>query len=72
MLFSEWVNKQPGTRAEVARRIGISRVGLYKIMRGQVFPRGTTRAAINRETGGNVTTDALAAAFNTYHAPKET
>lgn len=70
MLFSEWVKGQPGTRLDVARRLGIGRVALHKIMRGQVFPRGSTRVAIAQETGGKVTADALLAAFNTYHAAK--
>ena len=70
MLFSEWVKGQPGTRLDVARRLGISRDALHKIMRGQVFPRGSTRQAIARETGGVVTADSLLAAFNSYHAPQ--
>lgn len=72
MLFSDWVNTQKDTRAHVAARIGVSRDALYKIMRGQVLPRRTTRLAIDRETGGQVRVDDLLTALNAYHAAHAT
>lgn len=74
MTFLEWVQAQPDTRAQVATRLGLSRDGLYKLMRGQVFPRGSTRLAIARESAGSVSVDDLLTAFNAYQAahPKVT
>ena len=66
MQLSEWVKQQPGTNADVAARLGIARDTLQKLMRGQTFPRQSTRTAIERESGGKVTTQDLMDASDTY------
>lgn len=68
MFLSDWVRSQADTRVQVAKRLGISRDALHKLMRGQVFPRGSTRLAIARETEGAVSAADLVASFNAFQA----
>ena len=68
MGLSEWVKQQPGTNADVAARLGVARDTLQKLMRGRSFPRRGTRVAIERESGGKVTTQDLLVAYNAYWA----
>lgn len=67
MGLAEWVRQQPGTNADVAARLGIARDTLQKLMRGQAFPRQSTRVAITRESGGKVTAEDMLTTYNAYH-----
>ena len=68
MRFKDWVTSQSRTRAQVAKSLGISRDALQKIMRGERLPQPGTRAAISRESQGEVTASDLLAANEEYRA----
>lgn len=53
--LGNWVKAQPTTVTEVALRLGIGRVALYRYLEGRVMPRPPVAARIERETGGAVT-----------------
>ena len=53
--LGNWVKAQPQTVTEVAIRLGIGRVALYRYMDGRVMPRPPVVARIERETAGAVT-----------------
>lgn len=61
--FSEWVDAQPGSRADTAGRLGIKRVALHRLVMGQTMPSRETMAAIVRESAGTVTYADMAAGF---------
>lgn len=72
MRLKDWVRAQPGTVGEVAIRLGLKRVALHRAMRGQTFPRGSTRSRIAEATrdpvsgAPTVTVDDLSAEYNEF------
>lgn len=68
MRLATWVQSQTGTVADCAKRIGIGRVALHRLMRGQTFPSLGTRRAIVTLTGGAVSYADLSEQFEEFHA----
>ena len=68
MKLADWVKEQPGTRADVAARLGVRRSALQKMMRGESFPRQGTLFAILDVTEGKVTAADLERACIEYQA----
>lgn len=68
MRLAEWVRaQQPETVEQVAARLGVGRVALHRLMRGQTFPCSATRQAIAREACGAVTLGDLQDQYNEYY-----
>lgn len=53
--LGNWVKAQPSTVTEVAIKLGIGRVALYRYLEGRVMPRPPVVARIEQATGGAVT-----------------
>jgi transcriptional regulator with XRE-family HTH domain len=55
MTLDAWITETGTPDNEFARRLGVSRVTLFRLKTGRRIPDRETMEAIHRETGGRVT-----------------